>query len=153
MQITTTKIYEKSFTVENGEEEEILSSLSSSMDVTITDLKYPEEIDTIRAYLSQWNEELTFDSLSRDEKYQDIPPSLIKSAPVEEVRCLEEIRVKVCRDIERVAPKGAPLSICFVYSKVLSWSADPVSDPDKVFSIFFGTIYYLRSQGYFFNWG
>lgn len=151
MEITTTKIYEKALVVEKGKATRILSRLTS-MDIAITDLKYPGDIETLRTCLSRWNEEFMFNSMSKNRKQQDVPPSPEEGLSAEETTLQERICREVCEKIGCATAQKHPISVRHIYTLILMESGCPVYYPDKPFGIFLSVIRRLRSQGYFFNW-
>lgn len=151
MEITTTKIYEKALTVEKGKATGLLTQLAS-MDIAITDLKYPGDIETLRTCLSHWNEEFMFNSMSKNKKRQDILPSPEEGLSADETTLREKVCQQVCERIECTTTKKHPISVRYIYTLILMESGYPVYYPDKSFGVFLSVIRRLRSQGYSFNW-
>lgn len=147
MKISTTRVYDAIWLTSK---ESFVQALAS-IDVEIQDIRYPEDIETIRDCLASWNEELIFDFCSNNKRRDTISFTQRDTSP-EYRKELETVRVKVCRRIEMRSKKKKAISVLRIYSMVFRTSIRLMDDPDSLFEVFFGVIFYLRSQGYYFNW-
>lgn len=148
MKISTTRIYD---TIQITSKDSIVRALGS-MDVEIQDIRYPEDIEVIRDCLATWNEELIFDFCSENNKQRDTLSFTRQETSLEYRKELKLVRVKVCRRVEMQSRKKKAISVLRIYNIVLRTSIGLEEDPDGLFEVFFGVLFYLRSQGYYFDW-